>query len=239
MAKMTPEQEATYALDHGVARSSLSMPAQLAYDRLRQDHQERPPAQRATDSEQKAPEGKPDESPNCSGCGEELTPNARFCASCGEPANTSAQDTHCGGCGEELTPNARFCALCGEPANTRLGGRSSIRDNAGHSSASGEETLQEFTVKYVMFYDGSGHRLGPSECTLTSRRLIINDVRGGIHQILLRDISGISTPHRVQDPKTLRIGLLPTQAYQITFKNKDQKYDIEVRLGQAIRGSLS
>jgi hypothetical protein len=74
MAKMTPEQEATYALDHGVARSSLSMPAQLAYDRLRQDHQERPPAQRATDSEQKAPEGKPDESPNCSGCGESSRP---------------------------------------------------------------------------------------------------------------------------------------------------------------------
>jgi protein-S-isoprenylcysteine O-methyltransferase Ste14 len=34
MAKMTPEQEAAYALDFGVARSGLPPEAQLAYDRL-------------------------------------------------------------------------------------------------------------------------------------------------------------------------------------------------------------
>lgn len=34
MAKMTPEREAAYALDFGVARSDLSPDAQLAYDRL-------------------------------------------------------------------------------------------------------------------------------------------------------------------------------------------------------------
>jgi hypothetical protein len=34
MPKMTPEQEAAYALDFGVARSDLSEQAQLAYDRL-------------------------------------------------------------------------------------------------------------------------------------------------------------------------------------------------------------
>jgi len=34
MAKMTPEQEASYALDFGVARSDLPLDAQLAYDRL-------------------------------------------------------------------------------------------------------------------------------------------------------------------------------------------------------------
>jgi protein-S-isoprenylcysteine O-methyltransferase Ste14 len=34
MAKMTPEQEAAYALDFGVARSDLPPDAQLAYDRL-------------------------------------------------------------------------------------------------------------------------------------------------------------------------------------------------------------
>jgi protein-S-isoprenylcysteine O-methyltransferase Ste14 len=34
MAKMTPEQEASYALDFGVARSDLPPDAQLAYDRL-------------------------------------------------------------------------------------------------------------------------------------------------------------------------------------------------------------
>lgn len=34
MAKMTPEQEAAYALDFGVARSGLQPEVQLAYDRL-------------------------------------------------------------------------------------------------------------------------------------------------------------------------------------------------------------
>jgi protein-S-isoprenylcysteine O-methyltransferase Ste14 len=34
MVKMTPEQEAAYALDFGVARSDLPKDAQLAYDRL-------------------------------------------------------------------------------------------------------------------------------------------------------------------------------------------------------------
>ncbi len=34
MAKMTPEQEAAYALGFGVARSDLPLDAQLAYDRL-------------------------------------------------------------------------------------------------------------------------------------------------------------------------------------------------------------
>jgi Phospholipid methyltransferase len=34
MAKMTPEKEAAYALDFGVARSDLPEEAQLAYDRL-------------------------------------------------------------------------------------------------------------------------------------------------------------------------------------------------------------
>jgi hypothetical protein len=34
MAKLTPEQEARYALDFGVARSDLPEDAQAAYDRL-------------------------------------------------------------------------------------------------------------------------------------------------------------------------------------------------------------
>ncbi len=36
MTKMTPEQEAAYALDFGLARSGLPEDAQLAYDRLRE-----------------------------------------------------------------------------------------------------------------------------------------------------------------------------------------------------------
>jgi Double zinc ribbon len=238
VAKMTPEQEASYALDYGSSRSSLSEAAQLVYDRLLQERQERARTRQATNGGQSTPEGESGGPTNCSGCGEELTPNARFCASCGEPVNTGAQDTQCGGCGEELTPNARFCASCGEPVDGSLRRRSSVRDGAGQSRTSGEKTLQEFTVKYVTFYDGSGHRLGPSECTLTNTRLIIHDARGGIHQILLRDISGISTPSRLAAPKMMRISL-PGHAYDIDCNNKDQKYAIEAWLDQAIRGSLS
>ena len=236
MAKWTPEQEADYALHYGTERSSLSKPAQQVYDRLLQERREKAQALEATD-DQHTTVGESGGSLNCSECGEEFTPNARFCASCGEPVDMKPQDTHCSECGEELTPNARFCASCGEPVNIRSAGRAPIRDSASNSGESAEETLQEFSVKFVTFYDGSGHRLGPSECILTTRRLIINDVRGGIHQIVLRDISGTSTPSRIGDPKTLRISL-PAQAYDITFNSKDQKYAVEARLGQAIRGSL-
>jgi hypothetical protein len=238
MAKMTPEREAAYALQYGSSRSSLSKPAQLVYDRLLQERQERARAEQATNAGQSTPEGEPGEPTNCSGCGEELTSNARFCASCGEPVRARAQDTHCGGCGEELTPNARFCASCGEPAKGSPERRSPIRGSVGQSRLGGGETLREFTVKYVTFYDGSGHRLGPSECTLTNGRLIIHDARGGIHQILLRDISGISTPSRLAAPKMLRISL-PAHAYDIDCTSKDQKYAIEAWLDQAIRASLS
>lgn len=45
MPRMTPEQEAEYALDFGVARSDLPQEAQLAYDRLvEQQARLRPPA---------------------------------------------------------------------------------------------------------------------------------------------------------------------------------------------------
>lgn len=43
MAKMTPEQEAAYALDFGIARGDLGEQAQLAYDRL-MEQRAHPPA---------------------------------------------------------------------------------------------------------------------------------------------------------------------------------------------------
>ena len=241
MSMMTPEQEAANALDFGTGRSGLSKAAQRVYDRLLQERQELAQAEQPeqiVEIQQSSPGDQAAGPLTCTGCGEELTPNARFCASCGEPVITGSQDTHCRECGEELTPNARFCASCGEPVNPTRARSSSTQGGASQLGASGEETLQEFTVKYVTFYDGSGHRLGPSECTLTSRRLIIHDARGGIHQVLLRDISGISTPSRMAAPKMLRISL-PAQAYDIDCNNRDQKYAIEAWLGQAIRGALS
>jgi hypothetical protein len=230
MPKWTPEQEAEYALSYGSQRSSLSKPAQLAYDQLLQERLERAQERPVTSSHQAAEQQQSDQDLSCSGCGAELTPNARFCASCGKPI----QDTNCSGCGTELTPNARFCASCGKPI-----GQSYIQNKDGRSSPSGEEKIQEFDVKYVTFYDGSGHRLGPSRCTLTTRRLIINDVRGGIHQIQLRDISGVDTPSKLAAPKMLRIRLLASQAYDIDCVSKDQKLNLEVWLSEAIQGSFS
>lgn len=42
MSKMTPEQEARYALDFNVARSGLTMAAQLEYDRLLREEYRQP-----------------------------------------------------------------------------------------------------------------------------------------------------------------------------------------------------
>lgn len=216
MAKMTPEQEADYALSYGSERSSLSKAAQLAYDRLLQERKER--AQAEQERKERA-----QTQPTAGGQHEAAEPRpGRYCTECGA----------------EVTPNAKFCASCGTPTNiSARTGQSFSQNDSGQSGMSGDETLQEFDVKYVTFYDGSGHRLGPAECTLTRTRLIISDVRGGIHQILLRDISGITTPSRLAAPKMLRISL-PGQAYDIDCKSKDQKVAIEAWLGQAIRGSF-
>jgi hypothetical protein len=228
--RLLPEQEAAYALDHGIPRSSLSMGAQLAYDELSKEH---PGPLPGVGADEKSTPPQPLQNSSCGTCEELLTPNARFCASCGQPVTMDAQDTACRECGEELTPDARFCAACGEPT-----GGAATRKLARKPSPAGEKKLQEFNAKYVTFYDGSGHRLGPSECTLTTMRLIIADARGGIHQILLRDISGIGTPSRLAAPKMLRIKLLG-QTYDIDCVSRDQKSDLESWLSQAIRGSLS
>lgn len=113
-----------------------------------------------------------------------------------------------------------------------------IRRDGGQgdvTGSSGGEVLQTFEVSSVMFYDGSGHRLGPSVCTLTRTRFIIDDARGGISQILLRDITGVSTPGRLVSPKQLRINALGV-AYDIYCQSKDQKNLMEAWLSRAIRG---
>jgi hypothetical protein len=101
---------------------------------------------------------------------------------------------------------------------------------------SNSDVLQAFEVDSIMFYDGSGHRLGPSICTLTRTRLIIDDARGGMSQIRLRDISGISTPGRIVSPKQLRISV-PGAAYDVYCKSKDQKNQLEAWLYKAIRAA--
>jgi hypothetical protein len=61
MTKMTPVQEAAYALDYEVDRESLSPAAQAEYDRLKQERASRPRAQTTTftDPGANSPAGRP------------------------------------------------------------------------------------------------------------------------------------------------------------------------------------
>jgi tetratricopeptide (TPR) repeat protein len=93
-----------------------------------------------------------------------------------------------------------------------------------------QQVMQTFDVDSVMFYDGVGHRLGSSVCTLTREKFIIDDARGGIHQIRLRDITGVSAPAR----KMVRI-TAPGVAYDLYCRSKDQRYDLEDWLSVGIR----
>jgi hypothetical protein len=112
----------------------------------------------------------------------------------------------------------------------------SDRTLSGARQGSGSDALQTFEVDSVIFYDGTGHRLGPSVCTLTRNRLIIEDARGGISQIRLHDITGVSTPAPIISAKQLRI-TAPGVAYDIYCLSKNQKYDFEAWLSEAIRGA--
>lgn len=109
-------------------------------------------------------------------------------------------------------------------------------EQAEEGRGSPSDVLQTFEVDSVMFYDGSGHRLGPSVCTLTRTRLIIDDAQGGISQIQLRDINGVSTPGRVVSPKMLRITALGA-SYDIYCLSRDQKNQFTDWLSKAIRGA--
>lgn len=126
-----------------------------------------------------------------------------------------------------------------EPARKDLERLQRIRSGSSQrngSRGSGDETLQTFQVHGIILYDGTGHRLGPSDCTLTRTRFIIEDARGGISQIQLHDINSVNTPAPIISPKQLRIKLSGI-TYDIYCHSKDQKSLLETWLLQAIRGT--
>ncbi|WAR10222.1 GIMA9-like protein [Mya arenaria] len=52
--------------------------------------------------------------PNCSNCGGELRPGARYCSGCGTKVEpTKPTKLFCHDCGEEQTPGSKFCDECG------------------------------------------------------------------------------------------------------------------------------
>ncbi|MFC1523176.1 SPFH domain-containing protein [Thermodesulfobacteriota bacterium] len=50
----------------------------------------------------------------CTGCGKNLPPNARFCSRCGQSVDQKPVARHCPQCGTENLPGAVFCNQCGE-----------------------------------------------------------------------------------------------------------------------------
>jgi hypothetical protein len=137
-------------------------------------------------------------------------------------------------------------AMPGEPAAqfaTTSPGQASVAEEPEVSSRqeSGEKMGRgqnyQFEVDSVMYYDGSGRRLGPSVCTVTPEKIIIDDARGGIHQIRVRDISGTGMKTMFPPAKQLRINL-QLSTYDIYCKTKNQKEQMEYLIGQSIRGSL-
>jgi uncharacterized membrane protein YeaQ/YmgE (transglycosylase-associated protein family) len=122
-----------------------------------------------------------------------------------------------------------------EPVVSRAPVRVDRRANS--RTENGERTLQEFDVSLVGLNDGVAHTLGQARCTLTDQRLIIDDIRGGIHQIPLKDISGVSVPGPIVSPKQLRVSV-PMASYDIYCNSKDQRVAMELWLSDAIRGEI-
>ena len=63
----------------------------------------------------------------CTKCGNELKPGARFCTKCGTPVSapvdqmkSASQSMTCTKCGSELKPGAKFCTKCGTPVSAPM-----------------------------------------------------------------------------------------------------------------------
>jgi len=50
----------------------------------------------------------------CASCGADIPPQGRFCPSCGKPADERPSMMKCKACGAENLPGASFCNACGE-----------------------------------------------------------------------------------------------------------------------------
>jgi hypothetical protein len=102
-----------------------------------------------------------------------------------------------------------------------------------------EKKIKEFAVERASFYPtlkSAATHLSQAKCTLTAQRLIISGGKGGIHQMSLGNISGLTTPYKL-NAKTLRISL-PGQMYELSCNDRDHKKTIEQWLSDAISGSF-
>lgn len=88
----------------GAAGAGMGMGAGVAMGQMfAQTMQQQPSAQPATQTQQKGS--------FCTGCGQQLTPGAKFCPNCGQK---QASANICPACGQEVQAGAKFCANCGQ-----------------------------------------------------------------------------------------------------------------------------
>jgi len=87
------------------------------------------------------------------------------------------------------------------------------------------------------YYDGRPHSLGGVHCTIADGRIIVEDVRGGVHQFLLPDLTEVSPRGGFMAPKEVR---LATPGNAITFfcKSKDEMHGITNLIREAMRSSF-
>jgi hypothetical protein len=101
-----------------------------------------------------------------------------------------------------------------------------------------EELLSKFHISGATYYDGVGHHLTESECTLTNMRLTIEDSRGKTQQILLRDITGV-TPHMGFGSKSVDINVGNAYAIHLYCKGRERVREVAGILNEAMRPSFS
>lgn len=91
----------------GTAGMGAGMGAGMMMGQMMNNAFAQQPAQQAPAAQQSAPSGKA----FCTGCGNAIPSDARFCPECGA---SRAQAGKCAGCGAALSAGAKFCPECGK-----------------------------------------------------------------------------------------------------------------------------
>jgi tetratricopeptide (TPR) repeat protein len=100
-----------------------------------------------------------------------------------------------------------------------------------------QEPRRFFLERGATYYDGKANYLFECECVLTNERLIIEDVRGRVQQIPLRDITRVY-PHTQLVPllgtKSVDIGIRGPAAIHLHCKSNDEVRSIAMWIRRAM-----
>ena len=82
----------------------------------------------------------------CPNCGKELPEVAKFCSSCGSPAEKRA---HCAKCGKAIAPGQNFCSVCGTPVSNASSSANQRKDALPTSATANQSELLFITRLWV------------------------------------------------------------------------------------------